>query len=302
MLSAVPTKELSSPPSLPLLYATSLLPGLPSWAGGGGASGLPDLEVTLPEFTVDRHELAGYDRVCGLRLSDTLPITYLHVLAFPLSMQLMTDRSFPYPLIGMVHLANRMTQHRPVAVDEKLSFRVHADRLRPHKKGWVFDLLAEARVGDELVWEGESSYLRPGKPSEDGAPDLPDSLPGDTVPGDLEPPADAPSVIWSVPGDIGRRYGKVSGDVNPIHLHPWTAKAFGFPRHIGHGMWSHAKAMGGFEGRLPDAFMTDVRFLKPVLLPTTVAFTTFPIDDGDAFTVRGASKPVPHLAGTIRPA
>jgi acyl dehydratase len=304
------TKELSAPPSLPLLYATSLIPGLPSWAGGSTPSGLPDLEVTLKDFTVDAHELASYDRVCGLRLTDDLPITYLHVLAFPLSMQLMTDKTFPYPLIGLVHLANRMSLHRPVAVGEKLSFRVRTDRLRTHKKGMLFDVLAEARVGDELVWEGESSYLRPGKPSEKHvAADLPDSLPGDTVPGDLEPPADSPAVIWSVPSDIGRRYGAVSGDVNPIHLHPWAAKAFGFPRHIGHGMWSHAKAMAGFEGRLPSAYQTDVRFLKPVLLPTTVAFTTFRFTprgagggkDVDAFTVRGTSKNTPHLAGTITP-
>ena len=294
------TRELSSPPSLPLLYATSLLPGLPTWAGGANPKGLPDLEVTLPAFTVDAQHLAAYDRVCGLRLSDRLPITYLHILAFPLSMQLMTDRTFPYPLVGLVHLANRMTLHRQVGVDETLSFRVRTDRLRPHRKGMLFDVLAEARVGDELVWEGESSYLRPGKPSQDEGAEISGSMPGDSVPSDLAPPADAPAVIWSVPGDIGRRYGRISGDVNPIHLHPWTAKAFGFPRHIGHGMWSHAKAMGGFEGRLPDAYVTDVRFLKPVLLPTTVAFTTFATDDGDAFTVRGASKDTPHLAGTIR--
>src|SRR3954452_20459994 len=285
------TKELTAPPKLPLLYATSLIPGLPSWAGGAKPSGLPDLEVTLNDYSVDTTELANYDRVCGLRLTDELPITYLHILAFPLSMELMTDRSFPYPLVGLVHLAQRMTLHRPVRADEKLSFRVRTDRLRAHKKGMVFDVLAEARVGDELVWEGESSYMRPGKTSEEHvAAELPSSLPGDTVPGDLEAPEGTPSSIWSVPSDIGRRYGAVSGDVNPIHLHPWTAKAFGFPRHIGHGMWSHAKAMAGFEGRLPGAYTTDVRFLKPLLLPSKVAFTTFSFEDGDAFTIRGASK------------
>jgi acyl dehydratase len=297
------TKELSEPPSLPRLYATSLIPGLPSWAGGATPAGLPDLEVTLPEFTPDAKELANYDRVCGLRLTDSLPITYLHILAFPMSMQLMTDSTFPYPIVGLVHLANRMTLHRPVSVNETLSFVVRTDRLRTHKKGMIFDVLAEARVGDELVWTGESSYLRPGKPSEEHvAENLPSSLPGDSVPMDLAPPEGAPSILWSVPSDIGRRYGAVSGDVNPIHLHPWTAKAFGFPRHIGHGMWSHAKAMGGFEGRLPEAYTTDVRFLKPLLLPSKVAFTTFSFEDGDAFTIRGASKDTPHLAGTIRAA
>src|SRR3978361_1191875 len=190
------TKELTAPPSLPLLYATSLVPGLPSWAGGSTPSGLPDLEVTLNDYGVSSSELADYDRVCGLRLSDHLPITYLHVLAFPLSMQLMTDKSFPYPLVGLVHLAQRMTLHRPVSLGEKLSFRVRTDRLRTHKKGMLFDVLAEVRVGDELVDEGESTYLRPGKASDQHvAEDLPSSLPGDSVPGDLEAPAGTSSAI-----------------------------------------------------------------------------------------------------------
>jgi acyl dehydratase len=299
----VTVKELSAPPSLPRLFATSLLPGLPSWAGGSSPSGLPDLEVTLPSLSIDRHELAEYNRVCELRLAESVPITYLHVLAFPLSVQLMTDSSFPYPLVGLVHLANRMTQHRPVDLGETLSFRVRTGRLRSHDKGVVFDVLAEARVGDELVWEGESSYLRQGAKVPSGSGDADpdgDSLPGSTVTADLAPPEDAPAVQWRVPGDIGRRYGRVSGDVNPIHLHPLTAKAFGFPRNIAHGMWSHARAMSGYEGRLPDRFVVDVRFQKPILLPSTVAFTTFSAGDGDAFVVRGTSKPVPHLGGTIR--
>src|SRR3954471_11557896 len=116
------TKELDSSPSLPWLFATSLVPGLPSWAGGSAPKGLPDLEVTLPRLSVDREHLAKYDRVCGLRLGDTLPITYLHILAFPLSVELMTDRTFPFSLVGLVHLANRMTQYRPVGVAEELAF------------------------------------------------------------------------------------------------------------------------------------------------------------------------------------
>jgi acyl dehydratase len=293
------TKELTTPPNLPRLFATSLVPGLPSWAGGTSPAGLPDLEVALGGQHVDQQELAIYDRVCGLRFADTLPPTYLHVLAFPLSVQLMTDRSFPYPLVGLVHVANRMTQYRPVQVSEELAFRVRAGRLRAHSKGVVFDVLAEARVGEELVWSGESTYLRQGASMSDEG-ELPESLPGDTVTSELAPPDDAPAAIWTVPGGTGRAYARVSGDVNPIHLHPLTAKAFGFPRNIAHGMWTHARALGGLEGELPDAFVVDVRFQKPILLPARVAFTTFEADGGTAFVVQGTKKPEPHMGGTIR--
>ena len=45
----------------------------------------------------------------------------------------------------------------------------------------------------------------------------------------------------------------MSGDHNPIHLYPLTAKALGFRRQIAHGMWSLARCVAAVENRLPDA-------------------------------------------------
>ena len=59
----------------------------------------------------------------------------------------------------------------------------------------------------------------------------------------------------------------MSGDHNPIHLYPITAKALGFPRQIAHGMWTMARCVAALENRLPDAVRVDVAFKKPVLLP-----------------------------------
>ena len=98
-----------------------------------------------------------------------------------------------------------------------------------------------------------------------------------------------------MPADIGRRYGAVSGDRNPIHLHDLTAKPFGFPRAIAHGMWTKARALAALGARVPDAFTTEVRFAKPLLLPGKVAFAT----EGERFAVRDERKGTPHLHGTI---
>ena len=87
---------------------------------------------------------------------------------------------------------------------------------------------------------------------------------------DPEPTAQ-PAAVWRVPADIGRRYADVSGDHNPIHLHPLTARLFGFRRAIAHGMWSMARCLAFYEGRLPAAYTVDVRFKLPILLPATVA-------------------------------
>ncbi|MEU3627424.1 hypothetical protein BS329_06695 [Amycolatopsis coloradensis] len=275
-------KELRESPSLSSLYPKALLGSLRK----SGGSTLPSTEFVREGVVVDPAHLAAYNQVCGFRLGDVLPATYPHILAFPLQMALMTEPDFPFPLLGMVHVGNRITQHRPLRLDESFTLRVRAEDLRPHEKGKQFDVLSELLVGDSPVWTDISTYLRRGGGSGEK-----------TSRGQLSQPS--PNAIWHVPGDIGRRYAEVSGDRNPIHLHPITAKAFGFPAAIAHGMWTKAHALAAFEGRLPEAFTVDVKFKQPVLLPAKAAFTTWSEGRDWAFELWNARKPKPHLEGSV---
>jgi hypothetical protein len=230
---------------------------------------------------IDRHALAEYDRVCGFRLRDELPATYPHVLAFPLAMELMAAGDFPFSPLGLVHIGNRIEQRRPLRADERLDLRVRAATRAPHERGTQFELVGEAEVDGELVWRDVSLYLhREGSSSGRGG-ESPDPPP--------------PSAIWTVPGDLGRRYARVSGDANPIHLHALSAKAFGQPSAIAHGMWTKARCLAALEGRLPEAYTADVRFKLPLRIPGRVAFSF----SGGEFAVHDARSGKPHLTGTI---
>ncbi|MCW2983897.1 MAG: hypothetical protein JWR63_1467 [Conexibacter sp.] len=275
--------------ALPLLRRVPVLgPGR-----GNGAAALPDLAFALEDVALDAGHVAGYARVCGFGLRDALPPTYLHVLAFPLAMRLMTDSAFPFGVLGLVHVANRIEHVRPVSVAEQPSFRVHAEGLRDHPRGRQFDVVAVATVDGERVWEGRSTYLRRGGGGGDSAKD--DNKSGD------RPAPPAAEAVWKVPGDIGRRYGAVSGDRNPIHLHNLSARLFGMPRAIAHGMWLKARVLAALEPELPAAFAVDVRFKRPVLLPATVGFSTEPAPDGGgrAFALHDAQRGIPHLDGRV---
>ncbi|GAB2569327.1 hypothetical protein Aab01nite_07740 [Paractinoplanes abujensis] len=241
---------------------------------------LPEVELADRGVSVDREHLAAYDRVCGFRLSDRLPATYPHVLAFPLSMRLLTDPGFPFPAIGLVHVANAITLHRPLTAGLRFDLTVQAVNLRPHDRGRQFDVVASARVDGETVWESVSTYL-----SRSGSPD--------GVRREWEPPT--ATATWRVPARTGVDYAAVSGDRNPIHTSRLGARLFGFPRTIAHGMWSQARCLAALEGRLPDAYTVDVRFKQPILLPATVHFAC---RDGD-FQLFGRR---PYLAGHITPA
>jgi acyl dehydratase len=260
------------------------LPGL-----GGGERELPDVELVLGDVEIDRDHLAEYDRVCGFRLRDELPPAYPHVIAFPLSMELMTDGDFPFAVIGLVHIRNRIEHLRPIRADERVTMRVWTDDLEQHDKGTQFNVRAEARAGDEVAWRSASTYLHReggGSSGKDGREERP------------EPPQ--PKAVWSLPGDLGRRYAAVSGDRNPIHMRRLSARLFGMPRQIAHGMWQKARCLAALEGSLPDAYEVDVQFKLPVFLPGKVNFATWPEDGGWGFALHDRKNEKPHLAGAVK--
>ena len=249
---------------------------------------LPDREIVLRGVTVDRAHLARYDRVCGLPLRDTLPVTYPHVLAFPLVMRLLAAPGFPLPVIGAVHVANRITTLRGIDAAEPLDFTVRAADLREHERGRQFDVLTTATVAGEPVWHGVATYLRVSGAAGVRAGDRP------------APPAG--SAVWRVPVRTGTDYAAVSGDHNPIHTSRLGARLFGFPRPIAHGMWTVARCLAALGARVPEATTVDVAFKRPVLLPAEVAFSVGPdpsVPAGLAFAVHDVRTGTPHLTGTL---
>jgi hypothetical protein len=281
--SALPTMLKAA---LPVLPGVNLIPGIAK-----KGSSLPDLTLHRKHVAIDRDHVRAYAEVCGFEPSQTLPFTYPHMLAFTLHMGIMTDPSFPFPAIGTVHVGNSITRHRPISPAEKLDVSATACNLRPHPKGQVFDLVTTVTAAGETVWASTSTYLRIGK----GDPDArTGGEPFDLVPGT--------GIEWKLPADLGRRYASVSGDHNPIHLYPLTAKAFGFPRHIAHGMWSKARCVAAMANRLPDAARVEVEFKKPIFLPGKVAFGSRVVDHGLDFSLTRPGDGAPHLLGRARAA
>ncbi|HWE31853.1 MAG TPA: MaoC/PaaZ C-terminal domain-containing protein [Solirubrobacteraceae bacterium] len=297
MSSDQSTRELAQSPSmlglfgragLAMIPGASRLPFLP-----GGSRDIPPLTLALSEVSVDRERLAAYDRVCGFSLGDTLPPTYPHMLAFPLHLALMTDGSFPFGAIGLVHIENSITVRRPIGTGEPLSIRVWATALEPHPRGRQFTIRTEATVGDELVWDESSTNLKRGGGSSEGQRGERSSDGREELP---------TTATWRLGGDLGRRYGSVSGDLNPIHVHALSARLFGFPTAIAHGMWTKARCLAALESRLPDRYTVEVAFKRPILLPATVAFGeagSVSEPDGLRFGVRDARKGTPHLQGRV---
>jgi acyl dehydratase len=271
--------------ALPAVPGVNLLPGIRK-TGEGDLTGLA---FRRPPLEIRREHVAAYAAVCGFPAKDTVPLTYPHVLGFPLHLRAMTDPAFPFPAMGMVHLTNTLTAHRAVAVGETVEVTVRPESLRPHAKGRTVDFVTEVTSAGELAWVSRSTYLHRGQADDQGSGDAPSARAYDDVP--------TSGLTWRLEGDLGRRYATVSGDRNPIHLYPWSAKALGFKRQIAHGMWSKARCVAALENRLPDAVTVEVAFRKPIFLPGQVAFGSAPSDEGFAFVLRDPRSGAPHLQG-----
>ncbi|MFG3661254.1 MaoC family dehydratase [Streptomyces sp. NPDC047706] len=244
----------------------------------------PRTRLVRSGVRVDPARLTAYERGCGFPTGDdALPLTYPHVLAFPLAMRLLGGRDFPLPLLGLVHTSIDLTRHTALSAGDEYELAVRVAGLAPHRRGTEATVVTEARAGREVVWESRSTYLarhhtdtvQPPVP----VPEKPEPLP--------------PGTEWRLGEDIGRRYAAVSGDRNPIHLHPLTARLFGFPRPIAHGMWTVARCLAAHG--TSEAVLVRAEFRAPVLLPATVEYAA-----GDGrFTLRRGDRL--HVDGTVQP-
>ncbi|VVD65690.1 MaoC domain-containing protein dehydratase [Pandoraea pneumonica] len=248
-------RQIAHPPSPIALYLRALM----SSRKPARAQPMPSLAFERRNVPLDGDAIARYARLCGFSPDHGVPPTWPHLLAFSQHMLLMTDRTFPFAMLGMVHLANHNRQFARLSVGDRLDLHVQCGAMYAHDKGQVFTVLTTARRDGNIVWTGESLYLRTGVTDPLGAPYR------------SELRADATLVTsekFLAPADLGRQYARVSGDYNPIHLWPLTAKLFGFERPIVHGMWSFARSLATvLPAQAGDQLDLLVEFKTPLRLP-----------------------------------
>lgn len=280
--------KFSETPGTLTQYARALIakgkPGIPSE--------LPQLEALQTGVKANRDRVKQYAEVCGFGHYDLqLPVTYPHVLAFPLHMELMLHKSFPLALMGLVHIRNTITQYRAISINEALDIRCCISGSEETDKGFEFDIKTEVSVAGELVWESVSTNLaRIGTKAKKSQ----------TNKARPTLPVFAMTERWILTSNLGRRYARISGDSNPIHLHALSAKLFGFKSHIAHGMWSKARSAATLQKKLKsDALTITVEFKLPVHLPTTVELDFTLSNDEIEFDLRDAQGQKVHMKGSI---
>jgi acyl dehydratase len=252
---------------------------------------VPPLSVKVSGVKADPLLVERYREVCGFADAASLPITYPQVLATSLHLWLMTQPEFPFSLLGLVHLRNKIEQTHGLPVNGVYEVTASLGPARRIPNGIIFDLLAEfTDESGEVVYKSVTTPLV--------------RLKTDMPKGKMPEPAlsgVADYKALSAPADTGRRYAAVSQDYNPIHLYPLTAKLFGFNKAIAHGMWTVARCAALLEGDLgADPKELQVQYRAPVLLPTKAVVKRAVTAKGHEFLMLAANRERTYLSGFIR--
>lgn len=243
-----------------------------------------------------RVDAAGNARFCAAVHADpgeNAHLGYLHALTFRPTMRMMSASEFPLPLLGLVHLENRAEAPAPVPCGTDAVLVSRVVEFGQHRRGRT--VLVRAEIQDEqggvLFWD-ESLYLHK-SPSASGGGEKGSASSRPAASPPQEHPRGKEVLVgkWRVEPETGRKYAAASGDLNPIHLSSASARLFGMPSSIAHGMYCAARALGQMT-RHPDRGLWEVAFGRPVRLPSTVLVQRVmgPSDLPEVMTLLGRSR------------
>jgi acyl dehydratase len=258
----------------------------------GVVEALPEVTYVRPRVLITLKDVAAYSKVCGFSKVHGVPMLVPHMSAFPLAMMLFGSRRFPWPAMGLVHLANSARLLKRIDIGDELRIEMRTGELYAHEKGQAFTLHARALRAGEPVWESTWTLLRLGVRQPKGEP-YASAL--------IDPTPLSHQADFYAGAGIGRSYGRVSGDINPIHLSAITARFLGFRKAIAHGMWTKARALAMLLPREAlDHAEVIVEFKTPLFLPARASLWAAREESGALFEVRNAKGDKPHLRGRLR--
>ena len=258
---------------------------------------VPRIEGEVATVSAAPSHLRRYREVCGFADDGCLPLTYPHVMAMPLHIAMLTERAFVVRLMGLIHLANEIDWHRPLPAGGIYRMRSWIEGHEETDRGQEFLLFTELDDLRGVAWAERSRLLarRQGKGAQ-AARTARATLRAPRPPAGVVPQ----KVGFAASHRSARRYGFVSGDLNPIHLADFSARWYGFDRAVAHGMWSMARSLAALGPALTERPCTiPVEFKLPLFLPAAVCLEDWREQDRRVFVLRDAGSQRPHLAGAV---
>ncbi|MCD2515846.1 hypothetical protein LQ564_05895 [Massilia sp. G4R7] len=207
-------------------------------------------------------EIARYRTAFGFD-DARIPLTWWYLPAQRAHLATMLAPGFPFRIAGLVHMDNALRAHCEPVPGQALLIETVLRFPPPSSSGALRCVLETTGSADgEPVFSCTSTYLvrrgaGGGKRHEDAAA-----------------PQGPALAQWRLDAAAGRRYARLSGDWNPIHLAGWSARLMGMRAPIIHGMHTLAAGCAALEQETgKHARAIDCRFRMPVALGSSVSLS-----------------------------
>ena len=259
--------------------------------------GLQRAPVLWENLLPNTRRYKKYCELAGWQQNDTMHPLYWQVRSLPLQLKLISSPQSPFAMLGLVHISNRVTDYTQCRPDIPCELIVRFGQVFQHRRGYAFEVVVTASQRGKPVYAAVGTYLARTGHSATGLPAWEErdmTLPDDTS--ELTP--------IQASGGLIRRYARVSGDYNPIHLSQVTAKLFGFKRAIAHGMWTAARVISDLQAsRQLSGQEIDIQFKRPLFLPGKAKAVVGQTSENTCFSVLSegaASESTVYMCGTLR--
>lgn len=223
---------------------------------------IPRAVLEVERVTVDPEALLRFCDFVGS--TEAFPLSFAYVLAQPAHLHMINQPGFPVRSMGLVHAQNRIERLQPIDPKAPFALQIAVVDDCTRRRGREFTVETQFLQHGKRCLAMRSGYLSRVRGAERNKEKLPVEAPP-------PPPLVPGALIETVPfaSNFGRRYARVSGDYNPIHLASWLARPFGFRRAIAHGIGALAcidAVLGRHQGG--STRLLSVVFKRPVDLPS----------------------------------
>lgn len=257
----MPASPATHVPALPAMGPATLLRALFKRPQRPLPALLPEL---VTEYRLDSLPLddIARDRAAFGFTGERIPLTWCYLPAQRAHLATMLDPRFPFRIAGLVHMENVLEEHGSAAPGQPIVVRTVLRLLPPSSSGAVRCVLETTGSAQGApVFSCSSTYLVRRR-----------------LKGGAKPPEAGPAVTgtplagWTLDAAAGRRYARLSGDWNPIHLTGWSARLMGMRAPIIHGMHTLAASCAALENAAgKHAIRIACRFRAPVPLGSSVS-------------------------------
>ncbi|MCX7157142.1 MAG: hypothetical protein NTW45_11955 [Rhodocyclales bacterium] len=247
---------------------------------------LPDIEARWSGHRTSSQDLAEFLDLSGMPTGESLSILYPHTASFPMLMAVLSHPAFPLPIWKVLQVRNRLVQHEPIAPDAVLDFTVRTGDLRVLEKGLEMDLRVEAKVGGRTVWEAVNTFYARGRFGSAQADAYASPGVGGTT-----------ATEWRMPEHGRWRYGRLSGDFNPLHMSGWYARRLGYARAFAHPQRAIGQCLGHLGAAHHAPMELDTWIKGPVFYGARVSLRSEPQAAKHLFALHVADDARPAIVG-----